>query len=231
MKCAVIGLGRFGRSLAYQLRQAGAEVIAIDLDAHAVDEAKDQVSVAVALDSTTEEELIAQGVGEVDVAVVAIGTQFESAALTTALLKKLGVKRVIARATSPLRGRILKLIGADEVVSPEEEAARETAHRILRPALADFLKLTAARSVVEVIAPPTFTGKTLKELELRKQYHVQVLGIKRRQPKGDPRLGLWEEIIIDTPDAHEPLRAGDAFIAVGNDTDLGRFVSELEKER
>ena len=231
MKCAVIGLGRFGKSFALQLRQAGAEVIAIDVDARAADEAKDQVSVAVALDSTSEEELVAQGVGEVDAAVVAIGTQLESAALTTALLKKLGVKRVIARSTSPLRGRILKLIGADEMVSPQEEAARETAHRILRPALADFLKLTAARSVAEVIAPPTSKGKTLKELKLRRHYHGQVLGIKRRQPKGDPRLAESEEVILDTPDHHEPLHAGDAFVAVGNDTDLERFVRELEKQR
>lgn len=229
MQVVVIGMGRYGNSLAIQLSTAGVKVVAVDLNAERVDAIRDHVAVAVRLDSTDESELREQRIERVDVAVVAIGAHFESSALTTALLKKLGVKRVIARATSMLRGRILRLVGADEIVSPEEEAARHTAHRILRPALADYLKLTAARSVVEVIAPSTFDGKTLLDLDLRRRYNVQILGIKRKVLADDGEEA--REQVIDTPDAREPLQAGDGLIGIGRDEDLARFVKSIEAER
>ena len=141
--------------------------------------------------------------------------------------------KLAASASSPApRSRTRPHPRSSAPTRPSRLRKRRRADRPPHPApLGRLPRSPPASSVVEVIAPPTFKGKTLKELELRKYYHVQVLGIKRRIPKGDPRLGLWEELIIDTPDAHEPLREGDAFIAVGNDTDLERFVGELEKER
>lgn len=222
-KVVVIGLGRFGSSLALQLHDGGAEVVAMDPDGQRVAAIRDRVTVAIQVDASRENELRAHDVPGMDVGVVAIGTHFESAVLITDLLKKLGVPRVIARVTSPERGRILRLVGADELVSPEEEAARGTTGRILRPALSDYLRLTASRSVVELTVPAHFVGKTLKELDLRRRFHVTILGIKHR-------MEVLDEVgDIGAPNPDVPLRVGDLLIAVGFDSDLVEFVRVAER--
>jgi trk system potassium uptake protein TrkA len=113
---AIIGLGRFGGRLAVNLASAGQEVIAVDNDAHLIEEFRDSVTLAIALDATDEQALLMHGLDKVDVAVVGIGDNFESNILATVLLKQLGVPRVISRAMSPMAARILSRIGADEVV-------------------------------------------------------------------------------------------------------------------
>ena len=117
---AVIGLGRFGSRLAAGLASAGQEVIAIDLDERIVEQLRDRVTVAVAMDSTNEKALEAHGLDKVDAAVVCMGSAFEANALTTVILKQYGVERVISRAATPTSARILARIGADEVVNPED---------------------------------------------------------------------------------------------------------------
>lgn len=228
MRCVVVGLGTFGRSLAAGLQAGGVDVIAIDSDPALVEEIKDQVSVAVRLDATDEEELAGQRIGSADVGVVAVGEDFESAALSTALLKKLGVPRVIARATTPLRARLLKLIGADETVTPEEEAARELVQRVLRPALVDYLKLTTAQSMIEVTAPLKYNGKSLAELNLRDRFRVNVVAIKHRKPIGDPREDAHEEFLIDMPAGGEVVKKGDVLVVMGRDDDLSKLLHDIQ---
>src|SRR6056297_2976590 len=126
---AVIGLGRFGFRLAELLTQAGAEVIAIDRRRDLVDAIRDRVGLAVALDSTDEEALRTQGIDKVDVAVVGIGTDFEANVLSVVTLKQLGLQRVIARATTPIRAKILSRVGADDIVNPENESAERWSNR------------------------------------------------------------------------------------------------------
>ena len=120
---AVIGLGRFGSRLAKNLAASGAEVIAIDRDRMIVEELRDQVTLAIAMDATDEQALKIQGIDKVDCAVVGMGHNFESNALATVLLKSMRVKRVISRAGNDMQAQILKRIGADSVVSPEDESA------------------------------------------------------------------------------------------------------------
>ena len=120
---AVIGLGRFGSRLASNLAAAGAEVIAIDRSRQIVEDLRDKVTLAIALDATDEQALRIQGVDQVDCAVVGIGQDFEANALTTALLKSLGVARVVSRAGNQMQAEILTRIGADGVVKPEDESA------------------------------------------------------------------------------------------------------------
>ena len=132
---AVIGLGRFGLRLAETLTQNGAEVIAIDRELGIIEAAKDRVAVAIRLDSTDPEALRAQGVDKVDAAVVGIGDDFESAVLTVSALKSFGVPRIICRADSEMRGKILAQVGADSTINPEAESALRWAHRLMLPNL------------------------------------------------------------------------------------------------
>ncbi len=131
MKVAVVGLGLFGRALAVDLARAGAEVVAIDTDMSLVDDVRDEVAVAVCLDATDVKELRAQGIHRVDVLVASIGNDFEANQLLVVLAKELGIQRIVARAPSANHARILKLLGAHEVVLPEVEVAERMARTLL----------------------------------------------------------------------------------------------------
>lgn len=131
MKFAVVGLGLFGRALAVDLARAGAEVVAVDTDMGIVDDVRDEVALAVCLDATDEKELRAQGIHKVDVLVASIGNDFEANQLLVVLARELGIPRIVARAPSANHARILKLLGAHEVVLPEVEAAERMARSLL----------------------------------------------------------------------------------------------------
>jgi trk system potassium uptake protein TrkA len=134
VKVAVVGLGLFGRALAVDLARAGAEVLAIDSDSRLVDDVRDEAAAAVSLDATDERELRAQGVDKVDVLVASIGNDFEANQLLVVLAKELGIPRIVARAPSANHARILRLLGAHDVVLPEVEMAERTARDLLAPA-------------------------------------------------------------------------------------------------
>jgi len=178
-RCAILGLGRFGQTLAGALSRAGFEVLAVDRDADQVDALRDTVTLAVRMDTTDAAALRAQGVDKVDVAVVCMGTNFEANTLTTLLLKQMNVPRIICRAITPERGRILSQIGADEVVLPEEQTALALSRRLVQPNIVDYIALGPHHSVVEMKAPKPFWGKTLADLDVRKRYHVNIIAIKR----------------------------------------------------
>ncbi|MCH8829515.1 MAG: TrkA family potassium uptake protein, partial [Planctomycetes bacterium] len=140
-KVAVIGLGRFGMVLARQLAASGVEVIAIDRSQNLVNEIKDDVDVAVRLDSTDESALRSQDVHKVDVCVVAVGENFEAALLTTVIARKIGVPRVICRAQTEFHKDIFHQIGADEVIQPETQAGEQLARKLANPHIKDFISL------------------------------------------------------------------------------------------
>src|SRR5687767_7227161 len=141
MKCAVIGLGEFGLSVAIGLARNGAEVIAADNDMNRVNRAKDEVALAVRLDASHEHALKAHGLAEVDVLVAAIGADFEAQVMVVVHAKELGIKKIVARATSPDHIRVLKAVGADEVFNPEDEAARWTVQRLLITNISSYFEL------------------------------------------------------------------------------------------
>jgi len=131
LKVAVVGMGIFGRALAVDLARAGAEVIAVDKDMELVDDVHDDVTLAVCLDATDEKELRAQGIHKVDVLVASIGNNFEANQLLVVLAAQIGIPRIVARAPSANHARILKLLGAHEVVLPEVEVAERMARSLL----------------------------------------------------------------------------------------------------
>jgi trk system potassium uptake protein TrkA len=221
---AVIGMGRFGRRLAIMLAEAGAEVIAIDRDRDLVEQVRDQVTLAVSLDSTNEAALRAQGIDEVDVAVVGIGADFEAAALTTVILKQLGVGRVVSRATSEIRAQVLDRIGADDIVNPEKESAERWANRLLAPSVIERIELAEGFSLAQVPVPAGFTGKTLEQLAIRRRYQVNVVAIRRtlqdqaQEGKTKPR-----HFLIAVPMADSVIQPGDVLVVIGSNDAITAF--------
>jgi trk system potassium uptake protein TrkA len=221
---AVIGLGRFGSRLAANLAASGAEVIAIDRDRALVEEMRDRVTLAIALDATDEGSLKLQGVDSVDTAIVGIGHNFEANALTTALLKQLRVKRVISRAANSMQARILSRIGADGVVSPEDESADRWGHRLLSPFMIDHVELGEGYALVQMSVPGQWRDKTLADLDLRRRYNVTVVAIKRRVESASPTgVDTLDTRVVDLPMPGSKLAADDTLIIAGFDRNLERL--------
>jgi len=221
---AVIGLGRFGSRLATLLAEAGAEVIAVDRNREFVEQIRDDVTLAVCMDSTDEAALKAQGIHQVDVAIVGIGDAFEDSALTTALLKQLGVGRVISRATTAMRGRILSRIGADDIVNPERESADRWRSRLLAPVIMERIELAEGFSLTQVPAPPSFTGKTLQQLDVRNKYHVTIVAIRRTSEETDVEgIKRTRQFVMSVPMANTEIQSGDILLVIGSDESMESF--------
>jgi len=224
---AVIGLGRFGMRLATLLAEAGAEVVAVDRQRDLVEDVRDRVAVAVCMDAMDEQALRAQGIDKVDVAIVGIGTSFEDAALTTSLLKAIGVPRVISRAVSNTRAQILSRIGADDIVNPEKEAADRWCHRLLAPTIMERLVLAEGFSLVQVAAPEGFFDKTLKELAIRNRYEVNVVAIRRTvQEIDDEGRTTTRQFIISVPMPDSVIKPGDVLLLIGADEAIAGFPTQ-----
>lgn len=210
---AIIGLGRFGMRLARGLAAAGAEVIAVDQSPALVEAIRDDVTLAVALDATDQEALIAQGIDKVDVAVVGVGGAFEACALATSVLKQLGVPTVISRATTRTRAEILSRIGADDIINPEAEAAARWSSRLTMPQVMEKIDLGDAHSLVQIRTPASWAGKTLELLNVRKKHKVNVVAIRRLKPGKDKSA---ERYVIDTPLPDSKLEPDDLLLVVGS---------------
>lgn len=219
---AVIGLGRFGRRLAILLSDAGAEVIAVDSERRAVEAVRDDVTLAVCLNSTDADALRSQGIDKVDVAIVGMGEAFEDTVMTTVLLKQIGVPRVISRATSQIRGDILRQVGADDVVNPERESAHRWCNLLLAPAIVTQFELGEGYSLAQVVAAERFYGKTLRQLELRQKYNVNLVAIRRKEPeKGETEED--HEVVISLPMGDTIIKPGDMLLLVADDAAMRAF--------
>ena len=221
---AVIGLGRFGRRLATCLTEHGHDIIAVDHRHQIIEEVRDEVALAVRLDATDAQSLKAQSIDKVDAAIVTIGEDFEANALATATLKELGIRQVISRASTPIQAKILSRIGADQVISPEEESAIRQGRQLSNPNIMEFVELTEGHSLVQIKAPKAFHKKTLGQIDLRKKYKVNLVAIKKRvstvRAQGEETT---EEQIIDVPMADTAIHPDDILVIVGATDNLARL--------
>lgn len=202
---AIIGLGNFGYYLATSLYEKRHAVLAIDKNINPVQEIKDKVTQAVVADATDIKTLETLGIKQMDAAVVCIGSVISDSILATLNLKDIGVKRVFAKAVTEPHGRILHKIGALEVIFPEKDQANSLAERLHNPNILDYLPFLDGYSIVELLAPQSFIGKDLKELNLINRYGVQVLAIKKILPD---QLNM-------IPKAQYILKDGDILILLG----------------
>lgn len=179
----VIGLGIFGREIAISLSKRGHSVLAVDTDPELIESIKDQVDQAMILDTTDEGALYEAKIEEFETAVCAIGAQhIQNSILTTALLHQMGVPRIIARASDELHARILRQVGATEVLNPERQMGWRIANQIASPGIREVLRLARDVCIAEVPVPPSFVGKTPIGLDVRKKYGVTIIGVQRSKP-------------------------------------------------
>ena len=183
-RIGIIGAGRFGMALAETLANSGSEVLLIDRNRPAMQNAS-EFATSLQGDATQPHVLEEAGFGECDLVVVAIGSNIEASMMATANCKELGVPNVVAKATSELHGKILRRIGADSVVYPDRDSAHRLARAISNRDVIDFLEVSEGYSIAEVDVPEDVRGKTLAEADLRKGSGITVLCIRRADP-GDP---------------------------------------------
>ncbi|WP_448382586.1 potassium channel family protein [Desulfosoma sp.] len=178
-RIAIIGLGNFGYYLGRELTRQGFDVLGLDIRKDAVQHAKNDLAVTAAADATQKENLLDLGVSEADVAVVTIGTNMLASILATFLLKEIGVRNVYAKALSEEHERILRRVGADQILFPEKDLALSLARRLANPNMLEYLPFIGDHGIFEVEAPAPFTGKTLRELDLINRFGTQVLAVRQ----------------------------------------------------
>jgi trk system potassium uptake protein TrkA len=211
---AVIGLGFFGMSLARTLAEADCDVLAIDDQEENIQEIAELVTYAVKADVKEPGVLKSLGVKDVDVVIVTISENMEASILATIQAKDLGVPYVMAKAQSELHGRILRKIGADEVLYPEQSMGVRVAHNLLTNGFSDLFELSTEFSLAEFRIPKAWAGKTLAQLHIREKHKINVIGIKR-----------GEKVEIN-PDPGAMLPADCTLIAVGKNRDLNAVPTE-----
>ncbi|MFH1798407.1 MAG: TrkA family potassium uptake protein [Candidatus Omnitrophota bacterium] len=222
---AVIGLGRFGASVARTLAEMGQQVIAIDKSEDLVHDIMDSVTKAVCLDCMDEKAARAVGLHKVDAAVCGIGTDVESSILITLLLKDLGVPVIVCKATSLAHKKVLEKIGATKVILPEKDSGERIAHTLfsLSDTVLDHIGLSANSSIIELVAPKEFIGRSLRDLEIRVKYGVNVIAIKRKNKIEEGGQEKIEEIINVTPQADDIVTKDDILIVFGENDKIEKL--------
>ena len=214
---AVIGLGQFGTQLAISLAESGVPVLAIDSRMDRIEAVRSTVARVLCLDSTDEEALSAARIADVGVVVCAIGDDIQASILTVALLRQFGVPRIVARAISQLHGRILRLVGANDIVNPAQDIAMRLAARLLQPGLLDRVPIAPGYALNEIEAPAWTAGRTIAELNVRKAFGLSILAVKRSDATGDK--------IIPNPGADTAIAQGDALVTLGDDAAIRKFLA------
>lgn len=212
----VIGLGRFGFHLTKSLYEKGNEVLAIDMNKEVVHKLKDFCTQAVVANATDRETLDALNVQDMDTAIVGLGSPLDHSVLVTLHLREMGIKEIIVKAISEEHGKILQMLGASEVVYPEKDMALKLATSLSTPNVMDHLPLMPGFSIVELAIPNGFVGKSIKDLQLRNKYGVQIIAIKELVP----------ERITSMPTPDFVMKDSDILVIMGSDESL-RKISEL----
>ncbi len=214
---AVIGLGRFGMTIAKTIAEMGHEVLGVDADEEAVQKVTPYVTHVAVLDATDEEALREIGINNFDVVVVAIGANLQGNLLTTMLLKEMGVRYLVAKSQDQLQGRMLTKIGVDMVIYPERDMAIRVAQSLTREHVLDYFKLSNEVSLVEMETPHFLAGKTLIDSRLREDYQVSVVAVRRG------------EDVYAPPSPMMPLQVEDILIIVGRNEAVNALDQSMDE--
>lgn len=214
----VIGLGRFGSSIATTLYSLGNDVLVIDKNEDLVEDIADKVTHAVQADATDENTLKSLGIRNFDVAIISIGGDIQSSVMATLIVKELGVKYIIAKGNGELHAKVLYKIGADRVVLPEKDMGVRVAHNMVSSNILDYIELSSDYSIIEIKALKEWEGKNLKDLNLRKKYGINVIAIKN---KGKVNLN---------PAADDKINKENVIVAIGSTEALTSLEGAIIKE-
>lgn len=204
----VLGLGRFGASLAESLCKMGHEVLAVDSDEQLVADVAPYVTQAVQADATDEDALESLGVKNFDVAIVSIGSNVRDSILVSVLCKEMGVPYVVAKAVDDLHAKVLRKVGVDRVVFPERDMGQRMAKSLVMPNILDLVELADGYEIAEVVAPASWCGRTLAEINVRRKYGVSVIALRRGQT------------LLASPGAEERPQSGDVLVLLGKSQDI-----------
>lgn len=213
----VIGMGRFGTSVARTLFGMGHEVLAIDTSEHRIQEIVPIVTHAVTADSTDEAALRALDIQRYDVVIVAIGQDIQASILTTLTLKEIGVRMLIAKAQNELHGKVIKKIGVDKVIFPERDMGQRIAHQLMSPNIIDYIEISEDHSIIEMAVSMEQVGKSLRQLDIRAKFRCNVMAVKR-----GGKMNI-------APHPDDPLLRGDILVVVGSNRDLRKFEKSSER--
>ena len=227
MKVIIIGLGNFGSSLGEKLTQKGNEVIGIDNSMNKVELFKEKISHTICMDSTDEVAVSGLPLKETDMVIVAIGEDQGSNVMTTALFKNLKVERLISRAINPLHEKVLKAIGVDEIVHPEEETAERWAKKLCIKNVIDSFELDDEHSIIEVKTPEKYIGKTVREIDLKRKHNILILTtIKKTESKSLIGNSKLENIVQGVASADTVIAQDDVLVLYSSNKDLESFLEK-----
>ncbi|MCI8693647.1 MAG: TrkA family potassium uptake protein [Lachnospiraceae bacterium] len=215
----VIGLGRFGNSVAKQLEANGCKVLAVDRSEQRVGQIAEYVTLAMRIDVTDEEALGALGGRNFDGAVISIGHGLEASVLATIWAKEQGIPQIIVKAYDEMQGKILAKVGADEIVYPERQMGVHLANDLAFNNLFDTIELTSEYSIADVDILDSWAGKNLKELKIREKYGVNVIAVKRGG------------VLLISPSADEPMKNNDVFVLLGRNQTLQKIANAARGEK
>ena len=209
----IIGLGRFGQTLARSLVRSGHEVVIVDEDEAAVNALADYVSDAVIGETTSESVLRQAGAADADCVVIAISNNLGDCIVTTLLLKDMGAKKVIVRANSDLECRVLEKVGADMVVFPEKQMGERLAYTLDKNNVIDHIQFSGEYSIVETAVPAEWIGMSMLELNIRREYNVNVIAVS----SGGGKMNI-------SPDPKKPFEEGDSVTVIGENRNVDKLV-------
>lgn len=207
----VIGLGRFGYSIAKELYLLGNDVLAIDADEDMIQSISDHVTHAVQADATDENSLRTLGISNFDVAVITIGSNVQASIMAALLVKDLGVKYILTKAHNELHAKVLTKLGVDRVIFPERDMGVRVAHNLVSSNILDYIELSSDYSIAEIASPEEWFGKTLKELNMRSNYGINVMALKRNN-----------EVNV-SPSANDVIQKGDVIVAMGGAEEINKI--------
>ena len=213
----VVGLGRFGESLAKTVYDLGHDVLVIDMDEEKIADIADYVTHAVQMDATDENALRKLGLSNFDVAVVTIGSDIQASVMSALLMREMGVKYVIAKGHSDLHAKVLYKIGANKVILPEKDMGKRVAHNLVSSNILDYIELSSEYSIMEIEALDSWVEKALIDLEPRRKYGINVVAIKDGSK------------VNVSPGADEIIKKNDIIVALGSTKDLGKLEGAIGK--
>lgn len=212
----VIGCGRFGASVATTMHLLGHEVMAIDKNEEVIQAISDKVTHAAIVDVEDEQALRSIGIRNFDVVVVAMGSYLRASIMVTLIAKEMGVSQVVCKAKDDIQGKVLYKIGADRIIYPERDMGVKVAHNLVSDNILDHIELDPKYSIVEVVTPRCWIGKTLVELDLRAKYEISVLAVK-----------IGKEIDV-TPDPNKKLERGTILVILGSTKSISKITLDEE---
>ncbi|MCR4901408.1 MAG: TrkA family potassium uptake protein [Butyrivibrio sp.] len=206
----VMGLGKFGQAVADKLIQSGSDVMVVDNDEDIIEQYTDRATTAIAAELTDPAAIKALGLSNIDCAIVAMGMSLEASIMCTMIAKECGVKWVVAKSGNDRMGSVLTKIGADEIIYPEEESGIRTAKHLIASDFLEYFEVSDELCIVEMNPKDKWVGKSLKELDLRKKYGINVIAIK-------------EGIIKEYVDPDEPLKASSTLMMMVHKKNLEKL--------